>query len=120
MAEIDWEHAIAVAGHFVDDWDAKAYTVALLHDAIEDGVTTLQGLRDSGVAEDEANALDAITRRKGERYTDYIERVAQNSLARRVKLADLEENLKRMDADHESLRKRYERARERLSDRSQP
>lgn len=38
-------------------------------------------------------ALDAITRRPGEEYTDYIGRVMRDPVARRVKVADLMNNL---------------------------
>jgi hypothetical protein len=38
-------------------------------------------------------AVDAITHRAGESYDEYIERVATNEISRRVKLADLRENL---------------------------
>jgi hypothetical protein len=39
------------------------------------------------------DALEAISRTEGERYGAYIERVAANPLAVRVKLADLQDNL---------------------------
>jgi len=38
------------------------------------------------------DALEAISRREGERYGSYIERVAANPLAVRVKLADLNDS----------------------------
>jgi hypothetical protein len=38
-------------------------------------------------------AIDCLTRRDGEPYAVMIERIAPNSLARRVKLADLADNL---------------------------
>jgi len=37
--------------------------------------------------------VDRLTRRNGEPYAAYIERVAADPLARRVKLADLADNL---------------------------
>lgn len=60
-------------------------------------------------------ALDALTRRKGEPYRDYIERVAGNEDARVVKLADLDDNLDPRRPVTASLRKRYEAARHRLA-----
>jgi (p)ppGpp synthase/HD superfamily hydrolase len=92
----------------------------VLHDVIEDTGITEESLRDQGYSEEVLGALDALTRRQGESYADFIERVAGNPLARRVKLADLADNL---DAsrlleitpkDRERLA-RYQAAWERLS-----
>ena len=38
-------------------------------------------------------ALDCLTRRNDETYEAYIERTAINPLARKIKLADLEDNM---------------------------
>lgn len=68
--------------------------VAALHDVVEDTDVTLAKLRQAGFAEDVTSAVDALTRRDGEPYMpDYIDRVAANPLARKVKLADLADNL---------------------------
>ena len=67
-------------------------TVAALHDLIEDTGWNLESLQeefDEGVVA----AVDALTRRDGERYFDYIGRVCDNPLARTVKRADLLDNL---------------------------
>jgi hypothetical protein len=50
-------------------------------------------LRQEGFPEEIIQAVDCLTRRDGEPYADMIERIAPNPLARRVKLADLAENL---------------------------
>lgn len=73
------------------------------HDSVEDGYLPKWVLRFWP-------ALDAITRRKGEVYANYIERVAKNPKARRVKIADLRHNLKRNGGPPASLEKRYRRA----------
>jgi len=79
--------------------------VAVLHDVIEDTPTTFADLRALGYAEEILQALDCVTRRPDETYEQFIERAAANPLARRVKLADLEDNmdLRRMRAlaDHD-------------------
>lgn len=67
--------------------------VAVLHDVIEDTTCTLDDLRRAGYAERIVSALDRLTQRAGETYEAYIERVNGDPLARRVKLADLAENL---------------------------
>ena len=68
-------------------------TVALLHDLVEDTPWTLERLRGLGYPEDVLRALDALTRRDGETYEAFIERLRPDALARRVKLSDLEDNM---------------------------
>ena len=67
--------------------------VAVLHDVVEDTSTTHDDLRKEGFNEKVLSAIDAITQRKKESKTAYIERVKKNSLATRVKLNDLEDNM---------------------------
>lgn len=67
--------------------------VAYLHDVIEDANWTLDRLRECGFSPEVVEAVDAITRRKGEEYMDYIDRCARNTVALHVKLADLADNM---------------------------
>ncbi len=67
--------------------------VAVLHDIVEDTSWTLEGLKTAGFPDDLVAALDCLTKRDGEPYAALIERAAANPLARRVKQADLEDNL---------------------------
>ncbi len=67
--------------------------VAILHDVVEDTPYTLERLRAQGYPEEVLGALDCLTRREGETYEAFIERVRPHPLARRVKLADLEDNM---------------------------
>lgn len=66
--------------------------VAVLHDVVEDTTVTLDDLRKRGYSNDVVAAIDAISKRKGETYWAYIDRVKVNDLARKVKLADLTHN----------------------------
>lgn len=66
---------------------------ALLHDVIEDGDWDPVRLIDAGIPEQVADAVDTLSRRKGEDYEAFIDRVLENPLAARVKRADLEDNL---------------------------
>lgn len=66
---------------------------ALLHDVVEDTPYTLDRLRELGYPEEVLGALDCLTKREGESYEAFIERVRPHPLARRVKLADLEDNM---------------------------
>lgn len=66
---------------------------AVLHDVIEDTPITLQILRDEGFAPEVLNVLDLLTKRKGESYDDFINRILTNETACRVKLADIADNM---------------------------
>ena len=83
-------HPQFVAGH-VKTRDEKC--VAWLHDVVEDTDVTLEDLLRKGIPENIVNAVDAITKREGEEYDDYLKRVAENELALNVKLADMTHNM---------------------------
>jgi len=83
-------HPLRLMLRFADPADQ---TAAVLHDAVEDTEITLDDLRLSGYRLEIVDAIDALTRRPHEPYERYIDRVTHNAIARRVKTADLEENL---------------------------
>jgi hypothetical protein len=104
----DLRHALAVASRF--PYPSDEWLTALLHDAIEDGDVDQTDLASAWLPSSIVRSVVWLTRRRGETYEDYIDRVKTSPLARRVKVADLETNLARLDPAHESLRPRYERA----------
>ena len=65
--------------------------VGWLHDTVEDTPLTL-GEVAARFGPETAAAVDAISRRDGESWDDYIDRVKQNPIARRVKVSDLIDN----------------------------
>lgn len=67
--------------------------VAVLHDVLEDTSVTPDDLRREGFRDEILDALAHVTKRDGENYQDFVARAAKNPIARRVKLADLEDNL---------------------------
>jgi (p)ppGpp synthase/HD superfamily hydrolase len=73
--------------------------VAILHDVVEDSDLTLVDLKNEGFSSDIIDAVDALSKRDGEAYDDYINRTTFNQIAIKVKLADLEDNmdLRRID-----------------------
>lgn len=73
------------------------YIVGWLHDVVEDTSTTLGDLLDLGFDYHIVQAVDAITRRDGEDYREYILRVRDNHIAKVVKVADIEHNLESFD-----------------------
>lgn len=72
--------------------------VAVLHDLLEDIPDwTEQRLRDIGMKTHLVEAIVCLTRKKdSEIYSDYIERVDDCPLAKKVKIADLKDNLSRI------------------------
>lgn len=69
--------------------------VGLLHDVIEDTEVTIEDLRKAGFTEDILKALSLLTHEKSVPYMDYVAAIAENPLARAVKIEDLKDNIKR-------------------------
>ena len=94
--------------------------VAVLHDVVEDSELTLDALRQYGFSETVVEAVDSVTSRAGETYEAFIDRARQNPIGRKVKIADLEDNMNLMrmhtlaDKDIKRLR-RYHRVWSQLS-----
>ena len=68
-------------------------TVGILHDVVEDTDWTFEGLQKEGFPRVVLEALDSVTKRKGEAYEDFVKRSAASPVGRKVKLADLEDNM---------------------------
>lgn len=94
---------------------AQDRIAAVLHDICEDTKFTLDDLRAGGLSTGDADVVDAMTRREGEQYFDYIRRVSQHRRARVVKCLDIEDNM-RLERRIESLMPRYQKALRRLWD----
>jgi|SRR6266850_65298 len=71
----------------------KEKIVAVLHDVVEDTDWTFERLGAEGFSEELIQAIDALTKREGEDYEDFVKRSASNPLACQVKIADLEDNM---------------------------
>src|SRR5947209_18119276 len=91
-----------------------AQIVAVLHDVIEDTSVTANDLQRAGFNEKIIAAVLCVTHRKDESYADYVVRCKGDELARRVKLADLEDNTRpdrvlfrpeRLEADQDRVRR---------------
>lgn len=106
--------------------------VAMLHDVVEDDERpagerwTVERMRAEGFPETVAAAVEHMTRREGESYEAFVERIAAaegraGEVARRVKLLDLEDNMDVVrladvsDEDAKRLR-RYRAAHRRLTE----
>ena len=81
-------HPMRVAGR-LDTLEAQV--VGWLHDTVEDTSLTLAEIEAQFGSETSA-AVDAISRREGEAWRDYLGRVAANPVAKAVKISDLIDN----------------------------
>lgn len=101
-------HPVMVAG-MVEASGASddVVTAALLHDVIEDTELTIGFVR-AAFGFEVARIVDAVTRRGGEEYGQFIARVKDaGPAACLVKAADLKHNLSDLPAEKETLRARY-------------
>lgn len=78
-----------VAGR-VEEKEAKI--LAWLHDVLEDTDVTEDDLRAAGFPERTLLRLRRLTKKDGQKYSEYIALASQDRLTRAVKLADLENN----------------------------
>ena len=83
------KHPIYVARQVTSNQE-KA--VALLHDVIEDSNVTANDLLAAGLPSEVVAAVQTLTKKKGQSYQEYLEKVKLNNLARVVKLVDLKHN----------------------------
>ena len=67
--------------------------IAVLHDVIEKTTIDLEYLRSAGFSDRIVLAIDALSRRPQESYDKYIDRVAENKLATKVKIIALDDNI---------------------------
>ena len=90
-------HPFAVAMKVSGDWVAEC--VAYLHDVLEDTSLTADDLRLMGFMECVIRPVEMLTHQRNLNYYDYIRRLADDPIARKVKLADLEHNTDPSRAD---------------------
>ena len=89
-AGVDYiQHPLYVASQVKTEQE-KA--VALLHDVLEDSDITVADLLAYGLSNKVVTAVQTLTKKKGQSYQEYLEKVKSNNLARVVKLADLKHN----------------------------
>ncbi len=72
--------------------DEYSVCVALLHDTVEDGNITIEMLEKEGFPKAVTDAVALLTHDPEVPYFDYIDKIRQNPLAVKVKLADLRHN----------------------------
>ena len=97
--------------------DEPSVCVALLHDIVEDTDVTFEDLKTMGFPDEVVAAVALMTHDKSVPYLDYVRKIRENDLARRVKIADLTHNLDltRLDRITEKDLKRAEKYRSALA-----
>ena len=91
--------------------DEDSVCVALLHDVVEDTSVTFFDLEKLGFNKNIIEALKLMTHNKDVPYMDYVLKIKNNELAKKVKLADLTHNsdLSRLNVVTEEDIKRVEK-----------
>lgn len=73
--------------------DERARIVAILHDVVEDTPITYEDLAEAGFGAEIIAAVEALTKRPGEKRIDAAVRAKAHPLALQVKLADVADNM---------------------------
>ena len=88
--------------------------IAWLHDTVEDTALTVKDIAER-FGPETAAAVDTISRRDGESWSDYLDRVTANPTTRQVKISDLIDNSNLSRIPHVTLKdverqKKYNKA----------
>jgi len=83
-------HPLRLMAKMTTDYEMS---VALLHDVIEDSDITAADLLAEGIPDEVVEAILHLTKQAGENYPTFVLRAKQNPLARKVKIADIEDNI---------------------------
>lgn len=104
--------------HLAEQMDDEISTcVAILHDVVEDTDVTFEDL-EKEFPESVLGPLRYLTHQKGVPYMEYVERILENDIALKVKLADIDHNMDQsrfcgMDVDEKTMeyfRNKYTKA----------
>lgn len=88
-------------------YNDQILATAWLHDVVEDTAVTFHDLDEAGINPEVIAAIDAITKRDGEDYLQYLLRVRINEIARIVKIEDIKNNMS--DLDRKRKKSMYEK-----------
>jgi (p)ppGpp synthase/HD superfamily hydrolase len=83
-------HPLRIMAKMKTDLEMSA---ALLHDVIEDSDITANDLLNEGIPDAVVEAVLCLSKRENENYLDFVARAKQNPIARKVKIADIEDNI---------------------------
>jgi len=77
----------------VESYGRQYMIVAILHDVVEDNEDFTIAMMKEKFGPVIADAIDSVTKRKGESYIDFIKRTHLNKIGRVVKNADIDHNM---------------------------
>lgn len=84
-------HALKVL-HYTKSDDEELQCIAVLHDVVEDCDVSWEDLIRAGMSDRVIRGVMALTKQRGQSYSEYKNLVFANADAMRVKLADLRHN----------------------------
>ena len=98
------DHPGRIAEQFDPETEPVEAAAAWLHDVLEDSPITAQELFEAGVVPDVIDVVRTLTRGSEADDDEYYDRIRRDPVARRVKLADIDDNtarwrLRRLDYD---------------------
>jgi (p)ppGpp synthase/HD superfamily hydrolase len=67
--------------------------VAVMHDVVEDSEVTFSNLNEKGFSDKVIDAIECLTKRTNEDYESFIMRASKNSIAKKIKIEDIRDNL---------------------------
>ena len=83
-------HPLRIMSKMETEYEMSA---AILHDVIEDSNYSADDLLKEGIPPEVVEAVQLLSKVSGETYDQFIDRIVDNSLASKVKLADIEDNI---------------------------
>jgi (p)ppGpp synthase/HD superfamily hydrolase len=83
-------HPLRIMAKMTIDHEMSA---ALLHDVLEDSDITASELLAEGIPSIVVEAVLCLTKKADENYQDFVLRAKHNAIARKVKIADIEDNI---------------------------
>lgn len=86
------EHPRAVVAKLANESE-EVRAVAWLHDVLEDTEETPSSLYEAAIPTMVVDAVLCLTKQELDTYDDYLQRVKENPIARKVKIADMLHNL---------------------------
>lgn len=98
--------------HLAEQMDNEiAVVCALLHDAVESPECDFKFLKESGFPDEVINVLKLLVHDKNVPYSEYINDIGKNPIAKQVKIADLKHNadLSRLGKTDEDTLKRIKK-----------
>ncbi len=99
------EHPEAVAAGLYAAGEAyEICAVAWLHDVLEDTEATREVMAEAGIPESIIHVVGVLTKRPGQDYQAYLTDVKANTIARRVKIADMLHNLSDQPTDKQIVK----------------